>query len=270
GARKAKQPHGNEYFTYFGLSAGPLGLGCGMGVLTSGTGPGVAEFQFEILPLDLGYYAWAPFSDDGDPSQGELQKPDPADEELYRNILFQSTHLAKGVWAHVNKDVLEALSSKSLEYVHAASMIRIHRECRRIQSYQYLLTQGANRSAILMRIERSASIIHTEVTKVAAVEVQYVRNYPNLDWIGRSLRAASFLACGASWYYNWPALMDDIRDYQADVRNQRNWGAADILSSQIQSMLQDLPGLPSWFVIGLDPTVPIFSLNGPLGWYDGY
>jgi len=106
---------------------------------------------------------------------------------------------------------------------------------------------------MLMRIQRSASIIHTEVTEITAVEVQYVRKYPNLDWIGRSLRAASFVACGASWYYNWPALMDYIRDYKADVQNHRNWGAADILSSQIQSMLQDLPGLPSWLVIGLDP-----------------
>jgi hypothetical protein len=265
-----EQPHGNPYFANFGLSAGPLGLGCGMGVITSGNGSGVAQFQFEIWPLDQGYYAYAPFSDDGDPLQGELQKPDSNDASLYRNILFQSTHLANGTWARVNKDVLEALSSKSLEYIHASSMLRIHVESRRIQYYQYLIAQGANRSSMLMRIQRSASIIHTEVTKVTAVEVQYVRKYPNLDWIGRSLRAASFVACGASWYYNWPALMDYIRDYKADVQNHRNWGAADILSSQIQSMLQDLPGLPSWLVIGLDPTIPIFSLNGPLGWYDGY
>jgi hypothetical protein len=46
--------------------------------------------------------------------------------------------------------------------------------------------------------------------------------------------------------------------------------ASDILSSQIQSMLEDLPGLPVGFYYALDPTVPIFSLYGPLGWYDGY
>ncbi len=267
-----QQPHGNEFFVNFGSSSGALGLGGGMGVLTSGeAGPGVANVQFETWPLDEAYNAYATFYDEADESYpGQFQKLDPDDASLYRNILFQSTHLAKGVWAKVNKDVLNALKSKTLEYIHAVSVIRIHREYRRIQYYQYLLAHGGNRPALLMRIQRSASIIHTEYTKVTAVHIRYVTHYPNLNWIGRGLRAGSFLACGASWYYNWPALMDYIRDYKSDVRNHRNYGAADILSSQIQSMLQDLPGLPTWITIGLDPTIPIFSLNGPLGWYDGY
>ncbi|MGC8744826.1 MAG: thrombospondin type 3 repeat-containing protein [Verrucomicrobiia bacterium] len=266
-----QQPHGNEYFTPFGFSAAPLGLSCGMGVLTSGSpGPGVAELQFEIGALNQAYYYWAPFSDDGDPYQGELQKPDPIDGSLYRNILIQATDLANKTWTRINKDVLEALSSKSLEYVRATSTIRIHRECRKIQYYQYLIAQGANRQAMLMRIQRSASIIHTEYTKITAIQVRYAIHYPNLDWVGRCLGAFGTFATAASWYYNWPALMEYVRDYHADVRNQRNWGAADILSSQLQSMLQGLPGLSTWIVIALDPTVPIFSLNGPLGWYDGY
>ncbi|MCX8107363.1 MAG: thrombospondin type 3 repeat-containing protein, partial [Verrucomicrobiae bacterium] len=265
------QPHGNEYFTRFGFSAAPLGLSCGMGVFPSENhGPGVAELQFEIGALNQAYYYWAPFSDDGDPYQGELQKPDPIDGNLYRNILIQGTDLAKRTWTRINKDVLEALSSKSLEYVRATSTIRIHRECRKIQYYQYLIAKGANRQAVLMRIRTSASIIHTEYTKITAIQVRYAIHYPNLDWVGRCLGAFGTFATAASWYYSCPALMEYVRDYHADVRNQRNWGAADILSSQIQSMLQALPGLPTWFVIALNPTVPIFSLNGPLGWYDGY
>lgn len=89
-------------------------------------------------------------------------------------------------------------------------------------------------------------------------------------WIGRCLGIFGTLATCASSYYNVPALMEYVQDYHADVRNHRNTGAADILSSHIQSMLQTLPGLPTVWVIALDPTVPIFSLIGPLGWYDGY
>lgn len=93
---EAGQSHGNVFFTRFGFSAGPLGLSCGMGVLTPDTpGPGIAELQFEIDALDRAYGYWAPLSDDGDPTQGELQKPDPFDGTLYRNILIQSTDLAK-------------------------------------------------------------------------------------------------------------------------------------------------------------------------------
>jgi hypothetical protein len=261
--------HGNEFFTFGGFSAGPLGLACGMVVLTT-NGPGVAQLHFEILPLDLGYTTWAPFTDDGDPAQGELQRPDPIDADFYRSILFQATQVANGTWTEINETVLEALSAKTLEYIHAVSMIRIHRECRKIQYYQYLLAQGANSQAILMRIRKSVSLLHTEKTIITAVEVRYATHYPNLDWLGRSVRCAGFVACGASWYYNWPSLLQNWRDYRADVRNHRNWGAADILSSQIQSMLQDLPGLRAWLAIGLNPTIPIFSLNGPLGWYDGY
>lgn len=67
----------------------------------------------------------------------------------------------------------------------------------------------------------------------------------------------------------WGDLMDDIEGYKSDVRNHANTAGADLLSTQIQSMLQDMPDLPTWFSIGLDPSVPIFSPN-PLGWYDGY
>jgi hypothetical protein len=261
----------NEFWVNFGLSGGPLGLGGSMAVLPStNSGPGTAELQLEIWPLDQAYSAYAVFSDDADPGQGEFQKPDSADGDLYRDILIEATELAPEIWAKIDKQVLQALRSKTIEYIHAVSLLKIHRECRRIQHYQYLIAQGANRQAMLMRIRRSVSIVHTEITKVSAIHIEYVHRYPNLDWISRGLRAGGRLACAAAWYYNWPALMDAVRDYKIDVRNHQNFGAADILSSTIQSMLQDLPGLPNWLVIGLDPTIPIFSLNGPLGWYDGY
>jgi hypothetical protein len=109
-----------------------------------------------------------------------------------------------------------------------------------------------------------------EFTKITAIDIKYVTKYPDLDWIGHSLLAAGFLSCAASWYEDYPDLMLDVRDYNGEVRRHVNEGGADILSSQIQSMLEDLPGLPIGFYYALDPTVPIFSLYGPLGWYDGY
>jgi hypothetical protein len=263
-------PNNNPYFPMFGNVAGPMGEGCSMTASTSGGGPGTATLNFQVWPLDEAYGTYACFAADADPSQGDLQEFDPADADLYREILFNSTDLAHGVWAHVNENVLEALSSQTLEYVHAVSMLKIQRQVRLIQFDQYLLTQGANSSGVLMRMQGSASIIHTEVTKVTAIDIQYVRKYPNLDWIGRSLTAAGYLTCAASWYYDWPTLMDDVQAYSSDVQNHTDTGAADILSSQIQSMLQGMPGMPEWLVVGLDPTIPIFSLNGPLGWYDGY
>jgi len=226
--------------------------------------------DFEVWPLDQAYGVYSLFSPTADNGQGGLQEPNPADGLLYRSILFSATDLARDVWAHVNEDVLEALSSQTLEYLHAVSMLKIQREVRLIQYDQYLLAQGANSSGILMRIRTSESRIQTEITKVTAIDMQFVRKYPNLDWIGNCLEAESYLTCAASWYYDWPDLAEDVEAYESDVRNQTYAAAADILSSQIQSMLQELPGLQEWMVIALDPTVPIFSLNGPLGWYDGY
>ena len=243
-------PHGNPYFPDFGASAGPMGSGGAMTVLPSTQGgAGIAALDFETWALDQSYYSYAPFSANADPSQGELQEPDSADGVLYRNLLVHGTDFANHTWTHINEDVLEALASKTLEYVHAVSMLRIHQEVRHLQYYQYLLAQGANRSAIMMRIQKSASIIHTEVTKTTAIQIQYARKFPNLDWIGRALYGASFVACGVSWAYEWPDLLEDIQAYKSDVRNQVNYGAADILSSQIQMMLQELPGLPNWIVI---------------------
>jgi hypothetical protein len=263
-------PNNNPYFPMFGNVAGPLGAGGSMNAETSGAGVGTATLDFEIWPLDKAYDFYAPFTATADPSQCEFQEPNPTDGDLYREILLNSTDLARDVWTHVNENVLEALSSQTLEYLHAVSMLKIERQVRLIQYDQYLLTQGANSSAIFMRMRTSASIIHTEVTKVTAIDIQYIRKYPSLDWISRSLTAAGFLSCAISWTSDWGALMDDIQGYESDVRNHTDTGAADLLSSQIQSMLQALPGLPDWIQIGLDPTIPIFSLNGPLGWYDGY
>ena len=73
-------------------------------------------------------------------------------------------------------------------------MLRIQQEVRHLQYYQYLIAQGANRSAIMMRIQKSVSIVHTEVTKTTAIQIQYVRKFPNLDWIGRALHGASFVS----------------------------------------------------------------------------
>jgi hypothetical protein len=263
-------PNNNPYFPMFGMVAGPQGAGFSMIASTSGPGAGTASLDFEIWPLDLDYYIYAPFAPDADSSQGELQQPDPDDGLTYRDLLFSGTDIAHDLWADINEDVVEALSSQSLEYVHAVSMIKIQREVRLIQYEQYLLAQGANSSGILMRMRKSASIIHTEITKVTAIDIQYVHKYPNLDWIGRALTAANCLTCAASWYYDWPDLQWYIQDYESDVRHGRDSGAADILSSQLQMMLQEIPGLPTWLSVGLDPTIPILSLNGPLGMYNGY
>jgi hypothetical protein len=148
-------PNNNPYFPVFGLVAGPLGAGCSMNAANSGAGAGTATLDFEVWPLDEAYNVYAPFTATADPSQGELQEPDPADGELYREILFNSTDLAHGVWAHVNEDVLEALSSQTLEYVHAVSMLKIQRQIRLIQYDQYL--HGA-RSKFIGDINANADI----------------------------------------------------------------------------------------------------------------
>jgi hypothetical protein len=257
------------YFPTFGLSSGPLGLSGDMAVqLSNPGGDGMAEVDVGVAPLDLVYNAYNPFTDTADPNQDEFQKPDSEDGELYRSIISQSVDTAERIWHIVHHDVLDALKSKTLEYVRATSQMRINLQYRKIQYFLYLQSRGANGVAMTTRIRGCVRIIQAEMTKITAVQIKYVYKYPNLDWIGRVLKAGSWVTCGVSWYYNWPNLRDAWEGYKADVRNHQNTAGPAILSSTVQSMLQDLPLLPNWAKIGLDPTVPIFDPN-PLAWYDG-
>jgi hypothetical protein len=262
-------PNNNPYFPGSSISAGPLGAVCSMTTQTSGSGAGTASLDFEIAPLDQAYDYYAPFTTTADPSQFEFQEPDPADGTLYRQLLLDAPDEADHLWHAIEEPTLELLHSDTLEYVHAVSMMKIQLEARQIQYLQYLQTSGGNQPGTIIRIQRCENIIQAEATKITAIDIQYVRKYPNLDWIGRSLTAGGFFACGISWYYDWSELTDDIEGYKNDVHNHANTAGADLLSSRIQSMLQDMPGLPTWFSVGLDPSVPIFSPD-PLGWYDGY
>jgi hypothetical protein len=268
GFRSADVPSDNPYFPYFGTTAGPLGVGCAMNA--NDNGDGTASFDFEIWPLNQSYNYYAPFTATADPGEGELQEPDPADGELYRNILLKSPDIAHGVWAEINTDVLNALRSDTLEYVHAVSMMKIQLKARQIQWLLYEESQGANGAGMALQVQGCENVIEAEYTKITAIDIRYSTTYPDLDWVDRSLFAAGFLSCAASWYEDYPDLMLDVRDYTSEVRRHTDEGGADILSSQIQSMMEDLPGLPVGFYYALDPTVPIFSLYGPLGWYDGY
>ena len=119
-----------------------------------------------------------------------------------------------------------------------------------------------------MRIKKSASIIHTEMTKITAIQMKFIQRFPNLNWVGKVLGPASTLAGGASLYYSYPDLVDAINGYQSDVRRHVDEAGPAILSCTIQSMLSDIPGMPTWAKVMLYPSIPLFDPN-PLGWYDG-
>lgn len=265
----ASQSGGNDYFTTYGLASGPQGVTASLMVQPSNlSGAGTATINFDVMPLDYAYGFMPGFTTDSDNEPSKFQEPDAGDGTLYRDILLESTDLAKETWAHVNKDVLNALSSRTLEYVSAVSRLRISVECRKIQWWQWVqINQGAT-PAISMRIKKSVSIVHTEMTKIVAIQTKYATKFPNLNWVGKVLGPAGTLACGASLYYDFPDLIDAINGYRADVRNHQDTAGPALLSVTVQSMLQDIPGLPNWLIVALDPSIPLFD-PVPLGFYDG-
>jgi hypothetical protein len=266
-------PNNNSYFPTFGITSGGLGLGCMMTADNTGSGAGTANLDFEIWPLDQAYDFYAPFTATADPSEGEFQEPDPADGILYRNILFHSTDLADKIWATINPDVLNALGSKTLEYVSTVSMMKIQMEAREIQLLEYAEVHGANGASVALQIQRRESIIHTEITKIVAVDLRYVQHFPDLDWVDRALRMGGFLAIGASLVEETPEILNAYQGYHTDVQNHQDTAGAALLSSNVQEALIDflnafsVPGI-EFLEIELSPDTPIFDPD-PLGWYDG-
>jgi hypothetical protein len=265
-------PSGNPHFPTAGLSVGALGVSVGLTVEPSNFGgSGVANINLEIIPLPGMYYFVWPFSDDGDPAQGELQKPDPLDGQAYRAILLEITQFLSDdkVWARVKPEVLQLLKSRTLEHVSAVSLMKISYYCREIQWLNYrMLQMGAEHPAILLRIRSRASVIHTEVTKMTAVHLEYVERYPNLDYIGKILKSVEWFSFGASLYFGYQDLKNAILDYRSDVRNHVDLAGPAILSVTAQQLISDIPGMPPWVKTALSPTVPYFD-PCPLGMYDG-
>lgn len=260
-------------FPGWGWTAGPLGEGFLMTASTStNSGPGVANLDFEVWPLDQAYTWWAPFSSDAQPEQGEIQEPD-QDWELYRDIMYKSTDLAHHIWGKVNKQVLESLSSKSLEYVYATSVMKVHIQCRQIQYYHALQTAGVNQPGLLLRIQKCESTIHTEITKEVAISLRYVKAYPNLDWVNRILGWGGRAAVCASLLEQAPQIMDAAQGYLLDVHKHQNTAGAALFSSYSQQALIDylnlfhVPGI-EFIQVELSPETPIFDPI-PLGMYDG-
>ncbi len=277
-ANDATQAHGNKYFPTAGVTAGPLGAGCLMTIDNTGGGSGTANVDLEIWPLDLAYGVSAPFVDDADETQNEFQKPDPEDGELYKSILVSSTDFAAHTWAEVKDEVIEGLSSKTLEYVQATSMLKVQLQVRQIQTLQYAKINGANGAGIDLMIQKRASIIHTEMTKITAINLQYLKRFPDLNWLGRCLKAGGFFADGFTLANDdLPNLLESYRGYAADVRNHQDTAGPALFSSWIQQTMIDtingvtlflfIPGI-EYLEIELSPDVPIFDPN-PLGWYDG-
>ena len=114
----------------------------------------------------------------------------------------------------------------------------------------------------MMRVEQCANESHAKMTIVKAVDIKYTSKFPNLDWVGHCLGAAS-LVCGAfSAYEQREALLEDFLDYASDVRQHQDTAAADILSVQLQLIAQEFAQL-------IPTDYPIFTPY-PLGMYDGY
>jgi Bacterial TSP3 repeat len=260
-------PNNNPDFPYFGITAVPLGIVSTISVQTSGNGAGTANFDFEIAPLDDEYSVYAPFTATASPAAGELQEPDPADGFSYRNLWLKAPDIADDVWGEINEPLIELLKSDTLEYVSETSLLKIHYECRHIQWLEYDESVAGKTSGLELQIKHSENIIYAEYTKITAIDLEYMTHYPNLDWIDRGLGAAGFLAGGISLVDDWPDLVDDVNGYMSDVRNHTWTAGDDLLSVQLQQMMQELPGFPGW-PLGLSADVPIWSPY-PLGDYDG-
>ena len=117
-----------------------------------------------------------------------------------------------------------------------------------------------------MRIKKSASIIHTEMTKTTAIQGKYIAHFPNLNWVSKVLNCASTLGTGVSLVYDYQDLKDAWNDYQHDLHSHQDYGGAALFSVTLQTTLTDVPGMPNWAKILLYPSVPLFDPN-PLGWY---
>jgi hypothetical protein len=264
-------PLGNPDFPTAGLAVGALGVTVGVSVNPSDFGgPGVADVSLDIGRLNHYIYVW-PFTDDGDPEQGELQKPDSLDGQLYRQIMLKGTRLLANekIWARVRPEILALLRNRTLEHVSAVSMMKISYYCREIQWMNYIMiTQGQQYPGLMLRIQNRMCLIHTEITRITAIHTVYVDRYPNLNYVSKVLKGVTWFSFGYSLATGFGDFRNYVSDYQRDVRNHQDLGAAALLSVKAQQLITSIPKMPTWVKVALSPTVPYFD-PCPLGEYEG-
>jgi hypothetical protein len=261
-------PSGNPYFPTVALSTGPLGVTAAMVVNpTNFEGAGVADVDLYIMPIQNFYYNVWPFTEDGTPTQGELQRPDPDDLFGYREMLSLATDFADNLWGEIEEPVLQALRHRTYEYASATAKMRVAYACRQIQWLEYHRSNVGDQPGLRMRIQKQTSIVHTEITKTTAVDATYIAKYPadGLRYVGKVIKGVQWL----SFAMNLPGEMEDFRerilDYLSDVWNQRDLAAPALLSLKIQEFLSSIPGMPGGLI---STTTPIFD-PCPLGFYEG-
>jgi len=262
-------PQGNSYFTTAGFCLGPLGVTVGMTAIPSDFGgPGVADVRFDIMPVQAFYDNVWPFTDDGAPTQFEVQRPDPDDATSYRALISLATSLSGKLWGQINEPLLQALRQRTLEYVSCTTKMKISYACREIQWLEYQrLSLGANHPGLLLRIQHRASVIHTEMTKSTAIHMEYVDRYPTdgLRYVGKVLKGVQWLSFAVKLPDNLQQLRERIFDYLKDVELHRDTAGPALLSLQLQAFISSIPGMPGGLI---STTTPIFD-PCPLGFYEG-
>ena len=258
------------YFPVIGANAGLLGTGFLYTASDSGSGAGVANLDLEIWPLDLTYNYYVPFS--ANPGSGEFQEPD-VSAEFYRELVLEAPDLAHDIWTEIKEPVLESLSSKTLEYLQATSVMKVELECRRLQTLQAVYGIEYSQPGALMRAERSESIIEMEITKEVSIDLEYAKHYPDLDWVGKMLGIAGRLAVAVSLVEDALNVYDKYQGYHQDVQNHVDQAGPAHFSESLQQALVDFIStthipFQEALDIELDPTYPIFDPI-PLGLYDG-
>jgi hypothetical protein len=235
--------------------------------LTNFEGAGVADVDFYIMPNQGFYYNVWPFSDDGTPTQGELQRPDPDDLSGYRQLMSMVTDFADILWGEVDETVLDLLHQRTYEYVSVTAKMRASYACRQIQWLEYHRLNVGDQPGLRLRIQKQVSIIHTEMSKMGAINARYLYRYPTdaLRYLGKVVKGVQWL----SFAYNLQNLPEEFKDYlldyRSDILNQRDWAAPALLSLKIQEYLSSIPGMPGGLI---STTTPLFD-PCPLGFYEG-
>jgi hypothetical protein len=231
-------------------------------------GPGIADVRLDIMPAQDFYYNVWPFTDDGTPTQFEVQRPDPDDAATYRALISLGTSMAGHLWGQINEPLLQALRQRTLEYVAAVTKMKISYYSREIQWLEYQrLSLGANHPGLLLRIQGRASMIHTELTKTTAIHLEYVDRYPTqgIRYAGKVIRGVQWLSFAVNLPDNLQQLRERITDYRNDVRLHQDTAGPALLSLKIQEFISSIPGMPGGLI---STTTPIFD-PCPLGFYDG-
>jgi len=270
---EADGPAENPYFPTVAFSLGPLGTAVAMAVRPSDyLGAGSADVKFWIMPSQALYYFVYPFSEDGNPLELELQRPESADGVSYRNLLLNVTKFtapaagfADTAWSQIKEPVLQLLRKRTLEYLSATVKMRIAYYCRDIQWLEYTKLKLGSVPGIEMRIRRRLSIIHTEFTKLVAINIRSAVYYPNaFDYVGKIIRFVEWLSFACNLPDELRQLWEDyLVPYFEDVRDRRSTTAAMLLSLKIQELFNSIPNL-----LPIPTADPIFW-PCPLGLYEG-